>query len=182
MAPVVGVDPGGKHLGLVLRNGATLVKARVLVRDGAASDHTALQPWVEATNTAVLEYVSFAAHMIDAPSVWEALDTDQVLLAVEGVVAPTGFSKGRRAPIDPSTLLALGAAFGGILAAFPQALIVRPGHNGDGPDLAYPEGIRSGVRGLGGPTKHARSAWDVAAHAEVLAGIRRAERRVRGER
>lgn len=102
------------------------------------------------------------------------LEAGTLLLAVEGLAAPKGFSRGRREPIDPQGIIGAGVVLGAVLGRWPAAVIIDPGGNGSSAGDAYPEQLRKGAR-LGGPSDHARSAYDVALRGRPTAAIRAAE-------
>lgn len=163
LRPVTGVDPGGRYLGIATRRGADLLSARVVDRyryPGALE----LEGWLRV----VLELILDEVEPLEAP-----------LLAVEGVRAPTGHARGRPGHIiNPKGILETAAVFGAIVGHWPDVVVVEPAGNGSAIPAAYPAGIRSGVR-LGGPSEHARSAYDVAAKA---VGIDRLVRAVEAAR
>lgn len=154
---VVGVDPGGRSTGMVIRRGSdTLVNARVLVRDG--DDKLPTPDYLTAVFLAVDEYLEEAG--------------DDALLAVEGLVHPEPHME----LMNVLGLIGTGMVLAVVIAMWPECVIVRPNKHGALPPQAYPEPLRPRARRLGGESKHARSAWDIAGagrfQARVKASIR----------
>lgn len=151
---VIAVDPGGRNTGIVARNGDNLLAARVLVRKGEDSLPTA--DYLHEVNSEVSD------QLIDLE------DTFEIVIAIEGLKHPNP----HLGLANVMGLIGTAMVFGAVLQEFPEAHVVPPGKNGKLPDRAYPEEIRKGVR-IGGPSEHARSAWDVAAGGRLLARGRR---------
>lgn len=159
--PWIGVDPGAKRTGLVLRNGADCLGWRTIVR---AHTETEIGPGPEywtAIETGINDLTN-AAHHAGIPT---------PLLAIEGITRPKGFVGGKREFADPTSLIALGMTFAAIYNTHPEAVIIPPGGNGSGMLTTYPEQLitpgerRGGLRrkALGNSlVSHARSAWDLA--------------------
>ena len=149
---VLGVDPGCRETGIVLR-----------VDDGVA-DFTVL----ERTDTAKLpggEYVACVIQRID--SMWTR--AGQPTVAVEGVNIPNPHLGMTNVGGQIGCAIVLGA----VLGVFADAVVVPPGRNGSGPKAAYPDelwGPREGVAGKG-RLRHCRSAFDVAGAALKLQAI-----------
>jgi hypothetical protein len=156
----VGVDPGGRSTGIVVRHGYDLLGWMILDRTDDDDEGRSIgvgAPTIQAVNAAITNALATAgpgAH-----------------LAVEGVTPPVGFKDGKREPIDPRDTIATGVVLGGILAAHPDAVVVRPNSHGRGTLAAYPEGLitpaerRHGLNRKAGKSaseRHARAAWDVA--------------------
>lgn len=146
----MGVDPGGRHTGVVVRDGPRLLLHHVI----ASTDvHHVLGEL----------HVIAAAHNVH-------------VVAVEGVTAPTGFKHGKREPINLAGLIGTATMFGAIVATWPDAVVVPPGGNGSGPRGAYPPelfGPREGPAATG-RLRHARSAFDVAGLAHRFATVEEA--------
>lgn len=148
MTVVIGVDPGGRMTGAVIRHGDELLDFAVLERaDGEPVD-------------------VFARRVVAHTDQWVTEIVGGVpVVAVEDVVAPSGFRDGRRQFARPDSLITtsivLGALIGGCLI---PPILVRPNRNGDGPLQAYPKAL-VGTREKAGTGRltHARSAWDIAA-------------------
>lgn len=159
MTAVVALDPGARWAGIVARRGPELLAAQVLDRDpldrvelpgGPAS----LQRWLD--------------HVLDAVADLSGslgLAIGDVVTACEFVTPPHPHGGRRDAKariITPGPLMETAAVMGAMLGRWPGTVLVPPAQHGSGPDGAYPAGIRRRTRGLGGPTDHARAAWDVA--------------------
>jgi hypothetical protein len=112
-----------------------------------------------------------AATAIRSATPAELVELGHLVIAVEGLAAPKGFAGGQRAAIDPQGLVSAGVILGAILGRWPRAVVVDPGGNGSNPTITYPEQLRKGAR-LGGPSDHARSAYDVAVRARATAAMR----------
>jgi hypothetical protein len=148
---VLGVDPGGKSSGFVLRRGSTYLAHDVVTAKGPAGGMPAI------------EYLWRVA------DVFENLLADADLVAMETVTPPRGFKNGRRDAIQPGSLIGVSAVAGYLLAHCPEAILVSPAGNGSRPLSTYPPqliGARESAKGTG-ILRHARSAWDVAGAARL---------------
>ena len=158
---VVGVDPGARATGIVLVTAGGVVSGVSVENvDGAL-----LPPPGE-----YVERVVMAIRELVAPG---------VAVAVESVTRPSWHvakSASRGAAGNPTALLGTAVVLGGVLGAYPGAVLVRPGRNGSGPMGVYPEALvsvgerrKSGweLRVGSGKLRHQRSAWDVALAAQI---------------
>lgn len=172
MTAVVGIDPGGRYVGLVVREGEELIRAEVLDRRKLEAAGVILADEPTAWALQVVGRILAIELRADVAE----LAGRAPVVAVEGVRAPSPHVRRRdgNALTNVTGLLDTAIVLGAIVARFPSAIVVPPAANGAGPDLAYPPGIRSGTRGLGGPPVHARSAWDVAGSAPYFARVRAA--------
>lgn len=146
--PVVGVDPGHSETGIVLRLGDELLEHSTVIRDDEPDGR-----YVDRVNAVVNTRSELHKNC---------------LVAVEGVRAPNPHV-GRVTNV--TGLLGTAIVLGGVLAWWPDALVIPPGGNGSGPLAAYPEALRP-TRGRGAGKdnlRHERSAWDVAGAALTLA-------------
>jgi hypothetical protein len=173
---VLGVDPGYRETGMALRQGDYLLGWTLVER--TADEDVAVGLGV-AVGPDYLEAVRQEAVRLLAE---QGLENDPaVVLAVEGVRRPTGFSRGRHEPIDPAHLigcaLVAGAALASPVAAI-RRVLVPPGGNGSGVLSMYPSALvtdrerRGGLNrpaGQSAPVRHCRSAWDVAGQGPLLA-------------
>lgn len=155
---VIGVDPGGRWTGLVVRDLALaghdqLVALQVYERPRGAGRAVPGADYL----TAVLEWI--ASWFVDG-----------AMVAIEEATAPTGFRDGERAPITPGSLIGLGAVYGAVVGRYPNTVVVPPGGLGQGPLRAYPPALVGSreTTGSGGRLRHARSAWDVAGAARSI--------------
>lgn len=144
MLTIVGVDPGGRYTGVVSKVGDDVRAACVLTR--TTGDKLPDQRYL----TEVIDEVSAQNEHAD-------------VIAVESLNEPTGQLR----IINVMGLLGTAMVLGAVMARWPRAIVVPPGDNGKLPDVAYPEAIRR-YRRLGGPTDHARSAYDVARVGELM--------------
>ncbi|KWW97382.1 hypothetical protein LI90_4354 (plasmid) [Carbonactinospora thermoautotrophica] len=172
-APVVlGVDPGRRWTGLAVRSGAACLAHRVVERagdeDGGFRGVGVGPAYLAAVLAAVDELA--AAHDVD-------------LVAVEGVTRPSWHVRdragGARAAADPTGVLGAAIVLGAVLGHRPDAILIPPGHNGDMPLYAYPAELvspaerRNGMNRIGsGLLRHARSAYDIAGQAILVARLR----------
>ena len=151
---LVGVDPGGRYTGLVVRRGDVLVEHHTLVRvgDDDLPTHSCLR-------TVALGVIKlFEAHNADG-------------VAIEGVQKPSPFmgKSGNVSFSNVTGILGTAMVLGAVLALVP-AIVVPPGGNGSDPLGAYPVELRP-TRGKGAGAdklRHERSAWDVAGAGATL--------------
>jgi hypothetical protein len=160
---VLGVDPGAKATGVVVRYGNELAYGTTALRDKG-------EP-VEEYAAGVVKLAAgiterFADTLVGRP-----------LVAIEAVLAPNVWNNGDRAVLHPQSVMdtctVAGHIAGWATAERIEVEWVRPGHNGQGFMGAYPVALRP-TRGKGAGKdrlRHLRSAWDVAGAAllKVLA-------------
>jgi hypothetical protein len=157
----VGIDPGAKETGVILRDGTALLLAEVVTnwyyRQGDPSTVTA-----DYLNDVMAMAVK-AANLMGLAEV-----------AVEGVKKPCP----HLGLTDPSAIIGAGIVLGAILLEFPAAVVVPPGGNGSGLLASYPDGLvtdaerRGGLNRKAGQSatiRHCRSAWDVSIAAPRIA-------------
>lgn len=152
MRTVVGVDPGGRSTGMVIRGGDTLVRACVMKRAGA--DKLPTPDYLTEVFLGVDEYLEIAG--------------DDALLAVEGLVHPEPHME----LMNVLGLIGTGMVLAVVIAMWPEAIVVRPSKHGSLPPAAYPEQLRPRASRLGGESKHARSAWDIAGAGRFQARVK----------
>lgn len=147
---ILAIDPGGRYSGVVLTVAGDLEHAEVIDRRKATPAPHPLEDWVRA--------------MLDRTTAL-ALELRPDLVAVEGVKAPNPHARRRdgNSLTNPTGIIDTAAVYGALVAMF-DAMTVPPGGNGSNTDSAYPDTLRKGAR-LGGPSDHARSAYDVARQA-----------------
>ena len=171
----IGIDPGSRATGVVLRQGSNLLWWTVVER-GTDEGRLGVGP----------EYIRTVL-----ASVWDAARVSMypARVAVEEVTPPSPHvtyqrkdgSKGYARP-RPADLQALAAVYGAVLATFPAAVIVHPSGNGSRPLSTYPRDLVTDAerRAKGNPHRaaghtatvnHARSAWDVAGQAPLFARL-----------
>lgn len=162
MTPVVlGVDPGGRQTGLVVRYGSACLAADLVTRDGPETFPGA-------------DYLAEVVEAIGGLLVYASQDLPELagagwpLVAVEGVVHPNGHVR----MINAAGLLGTATVLGAVLAHFPAALVVPPAGNGAGPRSAYPAALWPPTEKRGaGRCRHLRSAWDIAEAGAFLARL-----------
>ena len=159
MTPViVGVDPGGRQTGLVVRHGRDLLAADLVTRDGPEVFPGA--DYLREVTDAIGGLVVYAAQ--------ELPDADRPRIAVEGVVHPNGHVR----MINAAGLLGTATVLGAILGNWPSAIVVPPAGNGAGPRSAYPGSLWPPQEKRGaGRCRHLRSAWDIAEAGAFLARL-----------
>lgn len=167
---IVGVDPGGAHTGIVVRDARKLVDHALVERD--------THP-VRGRGPVEL-YAALCAERVLALGV-AAGGPGRAVFKIERVVPPRWYSKGHERPINPANLIDVaivaGVIAGRVAAEYGGDAVqwVRPGGHGKTPELPagprldrymnakYPAGLlpaRKGVLYKDG-LRHCRSAWDV---------------------
>lgn len=147
MTVALGIDPGGKWTGVVVKDNDEMIVACVLTRTTGYELPDG-------------EYLREVVDEIDTIN----RSTRPAVFALEGLVEPNP----HMGLTNVVGLMGVAMTYGAILSHWPDAIIVPPSGNGSAPDAAYPKMIRRYVR-LGGPSKHARSAYDVAQVGAMLA-------------
>jgi hypothetical protein len=161
----IGIDPGSRKTGLVLRNGSDCLGWNTVERlDDETPIGVGPRYWdhigelVDAMHGAIARLVADPRYTYGG-------------IAIEGVNVAGGFRDGKKQFAKPADLMALSATWAALWRDHPDAVIVPPGGNGRGLLAGYPEQlITDGERRHGlnreAPSSslvsHARSAWDVA--------------------
>lgn len=160
-AAVIGVDPGGRQTGLVVRCGDSCLAADLVTREGP-------ETFPEA------DYLGEVVEAIGGLVVYASQDLPELFgagwprVAVEGVVHPNGHVR----MINAAGLLGTATVLGAVLAHFPAALVVPPAGHGAGPRQAYPAALWPPTEKRGaGRCRHLRSAWDIAEAGAFLARL-----------
>lgn len=149
-ARMLGIDPGGKYTGVIVRAGDEVLGVRVVTRSGSGD-----LPDTRYIHE-VLDEITSHVELVDG-------------IAVEGLVVPKGRDPGgNETHMNVAGLIGVGMVFGAVLARWPRAVVVPPGGHGSLPEVAYPLVIRKRAKNLGGPSSHARSAYDVAGVGRLL--------------
>lgn len=163
MTPVIiGVDPGGRQTGLVVRYGDNCLAADLVTRDGPELFPGA--DYLAEVVDAIGGLIVYASQ--DLP---ELADAAPPRIAVEGVVHPSGHVR----MINAAGLLGTATVLGAVLAMFPSAFVVAPAGHGAGPRSAYPLKLWPPTEKRGaGKCRHLRSAWDIAEAGAFLARLR----------
>lgn len=152
---VVGVDPGGRATGVVVRRGDDLLAAATVSRDGEG-------------------FAGYLAEVVSTVAEFAAVCSATVL-AVEDAQAPNP----RLGLTNPTGIVDAAKVFGAVAAlTSPPVLVVAPGGHGalaqSRAELVarYP-GVLIGAREVrgAGALRHLRSAWDVAGMAAVVASF-----------
>lgn len=150
--PILGVDPGARYTGVVIRDGDVPLLSTTLVRPDDMSQ------------------TGWALHCVsELRKIVNQLPKVILPVAVEGVTAPKGFVRGRRAPLDPKDIMFAAVVLGAVIATWPDAVIIPPGGNGSQHITQYPPvlvGRRPkdlpGSTNGAGTRDHEQSAYDVA--------------------
>lgn len=157
--PIIGIDPGARYTGVVVRDGDAVLHASTLVRPESVES---------GTDWALLVVAQVQQILKDFPVT--------IPIGVEGISDPKGFQHGKKAAINPRDIIRAGIVLGAVVATWPQAIIVKPGNNGSKHYSHYPAGLigrRPG--GLAGDSQgagtrgHEQSAYDVAGKAAEIA-------------
>ena len=139
----IGVDPGGRHTGIVLRHSDQLVRWMLIRRA------TPLDAYLEEVVAAVVEMYAYAPTVgIGGP----------ILVAVEDLNDPNPHMgvTAVRGIIDTAQVI-------GALSVTLPIVRIPPGRHGSAPLAAYPTALRGARELVGkGKLRHVRSAWDVA--------------------
>lgn len=153
-SPVIGIDPGARYTGVVVRDGDAVLHASTLVRpvDMSGTD------WA-------VTVVSGVQHILrDFPR--------SIPVGIEGISDPKGFHQGKRAAINPKDIIRAGIVLGALVATWPTAEIVPAGGNGSQHYTHYPAcligrrpGDLPGSTNGAGTRDHEQSAYDVAGKA-----------------
>lgn len=168
MSAIVGIDPGGRDTGIVAINSRDEVLThRVLHRE---------------TDDVIPDagYVRQVLHETIGVANWLLLDTDEVLVAVEGVTAPNPQLRRRdgNSLTNPAGIIGAAMVLGGLVGYWTKAIVIPPGRNGSHVLDGYPLELRP-TRGKGrgqDRLRHARSAFDVARAARYVAHTTRTSR------
>ena len=154
--PWIGVDPGARYTGVVVRRGNDLLDHRTYTRVSTG----------ELPDRAYLRRI-----VLD---LMDLVELHGAGVAVEGVQKPSPFmgKTGNVSFSNVTGILGTAAVWGAVVAVLP-AQIVPPGKNGSAPMRAYPVELRpTSGRGAGkDKLRHERSAWDVAGAASAAARL-----------
>lgn len=154
----MGIDPGARNTGVVVRQGIVLLDFETVIRVGP--EDLPLAGYLQEVLRVVLGF-------------WQKHVADMV--AVEAVVAPSPFQGRESGPGFSNLDGILGTAMvvGAVEGFFPHAISVPPARMGQAPLSAYPDALRpTAGKGKGkDKLRHVRSAWDVAGAASGAARI-----------
>lgn len=154
--PVIGIDPGARYTGVVIRDGDAVLHSSTLVRSQEMSSGT--------------DWALLVVQQVDA--IIAAAGIEVLPVGIEGISDPKGFQHGKRAAINPKDIIRAGIVLGALAQRFPDAFIVPPGNNGSQHYSHYPDvliGRRPaelpGSSNSAGTRNHEQSAYDVAGKA-----------------
>lgn len=164
--PIIGVDPGARYTGVVVRDGDAVLHSSTLVRPDSVESGT---EW------ALLVVEQLRAIVKDFPATMP--------FAVEGISDPKGFQGGKRAAINPKDIIRAGIVLGAVVAVWPQAIVVPPGNNGSQHYSHYPASLIGrrpadlpGDSQGAGTRGHEQSAFDVAGKGASVAYPRKVDK------
>lgn len=151
---VIGIDPGAVYTGVSVRNLAegTILLSSTYVRPKDKEK--------EIVSWAVELALKIRSEVVEA--------FPEAKIGIEGISDPKGYSNGKKSPINPKYIIKAGIVLGALAMAFPEAVIVPPGHNGSSrtgyPDVLNgrrPKDLPGNAKGAG-TRNHEKSAYDVA--------------------
>jgi hypothetical protein len=150
----VGIDPGSRYTACVIRDGDVVLHATTLVREGDQEP----VPYARIICAILLEIVN------DYKKKYPDL-----VIGVEGVTDPRGHVNGKASPLNPKDIVRTGVTAGALAMTFPDALIIKPSHNGSQDLSQYPDSIKGrrqkdlpGIFVGAKTRKHEQSAYDIA--------------------
>ena len=155
----IGVDPGSRYTGVVVRLGDTVVWAETLVRTDELDQ--------------VQDYFLYVIDKVNkVVKHYQNIPNSEIIVSIEGVVDPKGFKGGKKAAINPKDIIRTAATFGALVAELKNLnpYIIRPGKHGSLDESWYPPEIK-GRRAKSllpeypdkTPTRsHEKSAYDIA--------------------
>lgn len=156
--PAIGVDPGARYTGVVVRDGDVVLYSSTIVCPKDIDDSLEFGRLVAKTLRKLVD-----EHFPGLP------------MGVEGVSAPKGYNRGAKSPINPKYIMFAAAVAGCVANEFEEAYIIAPGGNGTQHISQYPEALigrrpkdlPGAVKGVG-TRDHEKSAFDVAGKAADL--------------
>lgn len=153
--PVLGIDPGSRYTGVVVRDGDAVLFSETLVRPEDMKSGT-----------------EWALSVADKVAAIKAEYCSTAPVGIEGISDPKGFQHGKQAAINPKDIIRAGIVLGALVHLFPDSYIVPPGNNGSLHYSNYPDvliGRRPadlpGNNNGAGTRNHEQSAYDVAGKA-----------------
>ena len=162
---VLGIDPGGRNTGIVLRDRDDLLGWQLAVRRSSA----------RMVDGAYVRHVLGCALTVLRDAGLDPADRDAYIVAVEEVA----WWPDRKTHRDQRGLYGTAMVLGAILARWPDAVIVDAGRGvANYHPQAYPEPIRPPVNGAGKDRlSHVRAAWDHSLAGETVYRTRTREAR-----
>lgn len=145
----IGIDPGAKYVGVVVRDNNDVLLASTYVRPKDMNP---------------LMWASYVSHRVIDEIISQYPD---VPVGVEGVTVPNAYNQGKLSLNSPKWVIWLAMVAGSFVALIPNAVVIRPGKNGSlGP---YPKELNGrrpkdllGDSNGAGTRNHEKSAYDVA--------------------
>jgi hypothetical protein len=157
--PIIGVDPGARYTGVVVRDGDVVLHSSTLVRP---------QDLESGTDWALMVVEQIREIMKEFPTTMP--------MGVEGISDPKGFQHGKKAAINPKDIIRAGIVLGAVVATWPKSIIIAPGNNGSQHYSHYPAELIGrrpadlpGASQGAGTRNHEQSAYDVAGKASDTA-------------
>lgn len=167
MVAFLGVDPGGRETGIVLRRRDDLLGHDVVVRRDS----------LDVPDGAYVGHVAHAALSLLSRAGLSARDPGLVVVSEDVRYWPQSgghFCPACRRKHNPASqrnmtgVLGAAVVHGSILARWSDAVVVPPGsRHGSLHDTAYPPEIRAKGKGKD-RLRHCRAAWDASLHGETL--------------
>lgn len=146
----IGIDPGARYTGVLVRQNDGILLSSTIVR---MED---MEPLIWARK--VVEELRPIVDMFP-----------DAIIGIETVTAPTGFSGGKKAPLNPKYIINAAAVAGAVANEWDEAYIIPPKGNGSQHESHYPtELIGRRPKSLPGNAagaktrNHERSAYDIA--------------------
>lgn len=159
VATVMGIDPGARYTGIIVRDNDEPIYSGIFVRP---ADMSSTDWALESVRLSLEVYKEYSPTHV----------------ALEGISDPKGFYKGQQAAINPKDIIRTGVVLGALVATWPQAIIVDPGGNGDRHESFYPDALNgrrpkdlAGSNKGANTRKHEKSAYDVAGKAMRELGL-----------
>ena len=150
--PVIGVDPGARYTGVVIRDADVPLYSATLVRP----DDMSGPDWA-------LSVVSQVRKILEDNNWWG------IPMGIEGISDPKGFYRGKKASINPKDIIRAGMVVGALYATYDNVIIIPPGDNGSQHLSFYPDALKGRrPKDLPGDVQgaktrgHEQSAYDVA--------------------
>lgn len=150
--PVIGIDPGSRYTGVIVRDGDLVLHASTLVRP---KDMNSSTDW------ALVVVAQIQVILRDFPIL--------IPMGIEGISDPKGFQYGKKAAINPKDIIRAGIVLGACVATWPNTIIIAPGGNGSQHASHYPATLIGrrpadlpGSSQAAGTRGHEQSAYDVA--------------------
>lgn len=156
MTTFIGIDPGGRNVGIIVRDGNQVLHSTTYYRpDDSAPVEWAVNVQKRAHEEIISKYPN-------------------AKIGIENVTKPNSHHQGQQKMLNPKFAIDLALVVGSFANAYPDAVIVRPGKNGSQPVDTYPVELQGRrPKTLPGVNEaktrnHERSAWDVSVTAETL--------------